>query len=545
MIELFSMDGITMRIKIKLNMNKGILLFIAIIVGVNSIYSQTNFYTGFEENIDKYYPQKSKEKAVYVMQLQLPQWTNGISGRALDLSENAVLRKPLVIDSLETPDYGMNDFSVQVWVKTIKGAVQGTPIIGNTKDEDPEGPGWKILTQENGAWGVWISDGKSEYRYLPTPGRQAINDGEWHQLAFSIDREKEEAWFFKDGKNVAIYNTPNLGSLNSNNRTVVGGTYEYWEYGSSGQWTAFNGYLDEVNVKSSYQNSTSIKEDFNRFKTLEEDDKLDSPLRTMVWNIWHGGRRYGKHVGVERVVQTIKQAQPDVVALIETYGSGEIIADALGYHFYLISSNLSIMSRFPINKTIKAFRPFNFGGAEINLGGGRRLTFLNTWLHYLPDYSKNVIEGAISAEDLINAEKETRQSEVESILKEIKPLHSKSGSNPVIMLGDFNSGSHLDWIESTKGIHNGYTIDWPVSLAMINAGFKDSFRELNINPLLDPGLTWTPRAATSSNEYGLRDRIDYIYYKGGLIPIESKVIDYHPLMFPSDHAAVITVFDVK
>ncbi|MCP4974622.1 MAG: hypothetical protein GY931_00545 [Maribacter sp.] len=517
----------------------------AIIVNVNSIYGQTDFYTGFEEDIDGYYPKMAKEDAVYVMQLQQSQWTEGISGRALDLSENAVLRKPLVIDSLETPDYEKFDFSVQVWVKTIKGAAQGTPIIGNTKDVDPKGPGWKLLTQENGGWGVWISDGKSQYTYLPTWPRQAINDGEWHQLAFSIDRKKEEIWFFKDGKNVAIYNTPSLGSLDSKNRTVLGGSDEYWEYGSSGQWTAFNGYLDEVSIKNSYQDSESIAKDFGRFKTLEKDDSLRSPLRTMVWNIWHGGRRYGKHVGVERVVQTIKDAQPDVVALIETYGSGEIIADALGYHFYLISSNLSIMSRFPIKETIKAFRPFNFGGATIDIGNGRQLTFLNTWLHYLPDYSKDVIEGTISADDLIEAEKETRHSEVLSILKEIKPLIEKSDNNPIIMLGDFNCGSHLDWVESTKSIHNGYTVEWPVSLAMTKAGFKDSFRELNINPLLDPGLTWTPRAATSSNKYGLRDRIDYIYYKGDLVPIESKVIDYHPLMFPSDHAAVLTVFEIK
>ena len=78
---------------------------------------------------------------------------------------------------------------------------------------------------------------------------------------------------------------------------------------------------------------------------------------------------------------------------------------------------------------------------------------------------------------------------------------------------------------------------------MNEAGCKDSFRELHMNPLLDPGLTWTPRAATSSTEYGLRDRIDYIYYRGNLKPIESKVIDYHPIMFPSDHAAVISVFN--
>ena len=89
-------------------------------------------------------------------------------------------------------------------------------------------------------------------------------------------------------------------------------------------------------------------------------------------------------------------------------------------------------------------------------------------------------------------------------------------------------------------------VEWPVSKAMADAGFKDSYRELHISALSDPGYTWTPRAATSSNLYGLRDRIDYIYYLGEkLRPINSEVIDYHPIMFPSDHAAVVTVFQIE
>ena len=362
-------------------------LLIVLFIGVQGINAQVNFKIDFEESTEHYYPSRAKEDAVYIMQLQRPQWVKGISGRALDLSENAVLRQPLVIDSLKTPNYEKESLTVQVWVKTIEGAQQGTPIIGNTIDDGADGPGWKMFTQENGAWGVWVSDGKNSFTYSPTWQRQAINDGKWHQLAFSIDRKKEEIWFYKDGKNVAIYNAPGLKSLNSKNRTVVGGSDEYYEYGSSGQWTAFNGYIDEVTIENSFQNSDKIKKDYMRFKSLEEDEMLLSPLRTMAWNIWHGGRRYGKNVGVERVVQTIKEAQPDVIALVETYGSGEIIADALGYHFYLISSNLSIMSRYPIKETIKAFRPFNFGGAKIDIGNGKQLTVLNTWLHYLPDYS--------------------------------------------------------------------------------------------------------------------------------------------------------------
>ncbi len=506
-------------------------------------YAQDDFYTGFDTNMEKYYPKTRNSESVYVTQQQRPQFVEGIKGKALDLSENAVLRMPMVIDSLSTPNYTKsNSLTVKVWVKTIKNAKQGTVIISNKEEGNFKTSGWMIYSQESGAWGVNISDGNNSYTYSPTAARQAINDGNWHQLAFSFNREKEEVWFYFDGKNVAIYNTPSLGGFKSKKRTVIGGTDQYWEYGSQGQWIAFNGFLDEVSISTNYKNNKIIKEDYERFKQIDSSEKPVTLMRTMVWNIWHGGRRYGKHVGVERVIETIVEAQPDVVGLIETYGSGEIIADALGYHFYLISSNLSIMSRFPIKETIKAFRPFNFGGLVLDLGNSKELMFLDTWLHYLPDYGDSIIEKKLPEDELIKEEKKTRHAEVKQILKEIEPI---TNDILVVMVGDFNVGSHLDWTDQTKSIHFNYTVNWPVSIAMEKAGFKDSYRELHINPLLDPGLTWTPRASTSSTKYGLRDRIDYIYYKGTLKPIESKVIDYHPIMFPSDHAAVITTFEFK
>ena len=518
---------------------------LTLLIGVFS-FSQNNFYTGFDSGLEKYYPKTSKADVVYVTQLQQPQFVEGLNGKALDLSENAVLRMPLAIDSLSTPNYDKNiGLTVKIWVKTIKDANQGTVIVGNKTEDDFKSAGWMIYSQPSGAWAVNISDGKSSYTYKPTAPRQVINDGNWHQLAFSVNREKEEVWFYLDGENVGIYNTPGLGSFKSKNRTVIGGTDQYYEYGSMGQWTAFNGVLDEVSIVTEYQDYKNIVADYTRFMQPKSQEKINSPLRVMTWNIWHGGRRYGKHVGVKRVIETIKNTQPDVIGLIETYGSGEIIADSLGYHFYLISSNLSIMSRFPIKKTIKAFRPFNFGGAVLDLGNNKEITILDTWLHYLPDYTGNVVKNEMTADELIKDEGKTRHAEVKQILKDIKPIVKNSEASPIIMFGDFNSGSHLDWIEQTKNIHHDYVIKWPVSVEMEKSGFVDSYRELHINPLLDAGLTWTPRAATSSAKYGLRDRIDYIYYKGGLNPIESKVIGYHPIMFPSDHAAVFTVFELE
>lgn len=521
------------------------LLYISLLIVENNLLAQDPIlYYDFEPSSSSLIkPSIPKEEAVYVVDLQESQYAEGIKGMALDLSDDAILRSPLKLKDVKVPDYNAStSFSIQVWVRTKRDATMGTPIAGNMSSEISGKQGWQIGTRENGAWSLYLSDGKTTYEYKPT-AKQRINDGRWHQIVISLDADKDEAWMFLDGKNLAIYNIESLKQVKSEFTTVIGGADEKWEYGSGGQWYAFNGYLDEVKIWSRTVTSAEVRESYSEFMKIIEPPILHgNQLKVLAWNIWHGGHRYGNAVGLQRVIDVIKDSNADVVGLIETYGSGEVIADSLGYYFYLVSSNLSIMSRYPIVETVKGFRSFNFGGAKLDLGNGQELLFLDTWLHYLPSVYKSIEDGK-SVEYIIAEEGKTRHDEVQQILKEIKPWLDKSGETPVVMSGDFNSGSHLDWIEDTKKIHYGYVVEWPVSKEMIHAGFKDSYRELHIDPLLDPGLTWTPRAATSSKKYGLRDRIDYIYYQGkSLRAIESKVVDYHPVMFPSDHAGVVTVF---
>ncbi|SNZ00992.1 LamG-like jellyroll fold domain-containing protein [Flagellimonas pacifica] len=499
---------------------------------------------GFNETIIQ------KEDAVYMVDLLQSQYAKGLTGRALDLSANAALRRPVKLKKEEIISFTEEtSFSIQIWVKTLPNALMGTPILGNKKANDLTTKGWQVYTRENGAWALILNDGKGEHHYRPTAQRQRVNDGEWHQVVFTVNREKQEIWMYFDGKNTAIYNTPGIGDFNTDLATVIGGSDEKWEYGSNGQWNAFNGFLDEVKIWDRTITPGEVHKEYTLFypTTFGNDESFEPQhLKVLSWNIWHGGHRYGEVVGLQRVIETIKSTNADIIGLVETYGSGEIIADSLGYYFYLISSNLSIMSRYPISETITAFKPFNFGGAKLKIGKEKELIFFDAWLHYLPDYGKGIIEENKTPKELIIDEGETRYAEIKEIIKEIKPYLKNTTNIPVIMAGDFNGGSHLDWNEETKAIHYNTVVEWPVSKLMVKSGFIDSYRELHLNPLLDPGFTWTPRAATSSTKYGLRDRIDYVYYQGKtLSAIESKVIDYHPIMFPSDHAGVITVFRVE
>jgi hypothetical protein len=65
---------------------------------------------------------------------------------------------------------------------------------------------------------------------------------------------------------------------------------------------------------------------------------------------------------------------------------------------------------------------------------------------------------------------------------------------PVIVGGDFNSGSHLDWTPAAATLPNymGRVVAWPAGIAMREAGFVDVFRFAHPDPIQDPGLIWSP-----------------------------------------------------
>ena len=126
---------------------------------------------------------------------------------------------------------------------------------------------------------------------------------------------KEEVWMYFDGINVAIYNIAGLKGLESPLSTVLGGSDEKWEYGSTGQWNAFNGYLDEIKIWDRPLSGEEVKNLYTKFRSFYEEVSQLPPadqIKVMAWNIWHGGHRYGQHVGVQRVVEVIKNSNADI-----------------------------------------------------------------------------------------------------------------------------------------------------------------------------------------------------------------------------------------
>ncbi len=290
----------------------------------------------------------------------------------------------------------------------------------------------------------------------------------------------------------------------------------------------------------------------------DKTDNTPHRLTVMAWNVWHEGhsRTYGQQA-CDATIGIIRQSGADVILMVETYGTSHQVADSLGYYHRLLSSNLCIYSRYPIVRTYTfadSISTFNFGGVEIDMDG-TPVRIFDTWIHYLPDERLAPIDQS-EAEILAWENSGTRDDETRTILSVLRPMIAQTDSIPMIIGGDFNSHSHLDWTEATKNLYNhgGAVVDWTVSRMMADAGFTDSFREVNPDPVKNIGTTWLTDA-DSLETPNRADRIDFIYYRGSTIrPVESECYDNRlgqpfdfmgrTFFYPSDHGFVLTTFEV-
>jgi endonuclease/exonuclease/phosphatase family metal-dependent hydrolase len=262
-------------------------------------------------------------------------------------------------------------------------------------------------------------------------------------------------------------------------------------------------------------------------------------FRVLTWNILHGGRADGEDVGPQRVIDIIRKSGADIVALQETYGSGAFLSKELQYAFHPRGSNVSLLSRYPVIEDISVYEEFNCVGALIQLPDGTRVAAYSVWLPYDNEIWEQGTRTPGDAEQIQGA---CRSSaiKINLIRAEIsKRLSNKRYANvPIILAGDFNSMSHLDYTQVARDQYHT-VIRGETSRSLVDHGWRDSYRENHPSIRRVNDRTWSPRHSKQE-----QDRIDFIYYKGNSIrATESKIIDSHPVKFPSDHAAVLSVFE--
>lgn len=308
-------------------------------------------------------------------------------------------------------------------------------------------------------------------------------------------------------------------------------------------------------------------------------------LTVMSWNTEHYAfwrRPVEQQTLIESNMFAVCRAvNPDILLIQETYGAFDRFRAALPNHPHarLLGACNSVYSRYPIVAVHDTYRepklygctngwnyakgetgPFTFGMVEIDIDG-RRVRACPVAMNWQP--CPVLLPDDLDAAGLLADEAGPqpngglpRPTAIRRILDSIRPMLNEAERIPVLIGGDFNSHSHLDWTKQTMYHfgHNGRIVDWPVSKTMLDEGFVDTYRMLHPDPMSCYGTSF-PRSYADKPESTCYARIDFIYFKGSsLKPVSSDLFGatYHEpfeyrgvkyTCFPSDHAFQITEFE--
>lgn len=278
-------------------------------------------------------------------------------------------------------------------------------------------------------------------------------------------------------------------------------------------------------------------------------------LSVLQFNVWQEGTVI--EGGFDAIADEIARLEPDFVMLSEVrnYNNTRFcdrITDALAqrgktYHSFY-SNDTGLLSRHEITDSAVVFPLNDDHGTVHRLNariGDREFAVYTAHLDYLNDtyYEVRGYDGnrwkkmeaplTDAAEILRRNALSRREAAVDSFLNDARK-QAQAGAM-VIIGGDFNEPSHLDWIEATRDSadHHGVVIDWPCTAALTAAGFKDAYRVVYPDPVTHPGYTYpsanparVPEKITWAPESDERDRIDYIIYlpAGGLEAYDAAIL---------------------
>ncbi len=251
------------------------------------------------------------------------------------------------------------------------------------------------------------------------------------------------------------------------------------------------------------------------------------PLDVFVYNVEYGGDE-----STDAVIESI---DADIVGVLESYNRLPEMAENTGYPYYNIS--LQILSKYPIHEPSGAQGRY----ALIEVAPGAVVALFNIHLDYIR-YGPRLLVNGVPVEEVIASENAIRTSALDVPLGLMEDLIANG--YPVLFTGDHNEPSSLDWTEAAAGTRPAIVepVSWPVSEAILEAGFRDTYREIHPDPVEEPGIT----------HQGAGDRIDYLYAAGPLETLDSKLVGeeggrdvdvgFEP--WTSDHRAVVSTFEV-
>ena len=280
-------------------------------------------------------------------------------------------------------------------------------------------------------------------------------------------------------------------------------------------------------------------------------------IKVMTLNIFYGGDEWNLDTGqwcndpagcpetLDHVAAEIEAAGADLVGLQEGTANECVLADLLGW---FCEPRLQLISRFPLIDPPGAKGVYAL--AEVTTG--RFVAIGNVHLPSDP-YGPYAVRDGAALTDVLELERTTRLPAIQREL-EVLPDLAADGV-PVFLTGDFNSPSHLDWTPAVDAVREEvrYPVVWPVSDALADAGFRDSYREVHPDPVAVPGFTWTPPGTLESVPDEVYDRIDWVLTQGPAETLSTALVgeaggpdvDVELDPYPTDHRGVVSTFRVE
>ncbi|RDA94071.1 hypothetical protein CP533_5293 [Ophiocordyceps camponoti-saundersi (nom. inval.)] len=283
----------------------------------------------------------------------------------------------------------------------------------------------------------------------------------------------------------------------------------------------------------------------------EKGSPLVDRIGVLSFNMWFGGTQVNDYH--RKQVKYLVDSNVDIVGLQESGGGHAIrLGQALGWDSWQ-GRDAGIISRYPMVEKFNATQAA--GSARIALDGdASQVIFWNAHLGYTPYGPYDFCFDKMTLDAVMQRENESgRTPQILEIMDRMKPQLANTDRLPVLLTGDMNAPSHLDWTNATSKQHCGVgAVPWPSSEEPIKGGLVDSYREIHKDPAADPGITWSPIYLTNDGRPEPMDRIDFVYHKGlDVVDSVHEVVgqprpepDHKDNEWTSDHAAVRTIFQV-
>lgn len=274
---------------------------------------------------------------------------------------------------------------------------------------------------------------------------------------------------------------------------------------------------------------------------------MSTELVLLQLNIEYGGTG----VDFDAVIAVIEASGAQVVALQEGCGNVPRVARALGWPFF--DNRTQVVSTLPLLDPPAA----TAGVVYVELEPGRVAALVNVHPASRGYGTRRLAKGEPLGRVLLR-ERKVRVGELQPSLDAAASI--MDAGVPVILLGDFNAPSHLDWTSASIGAlpHLTQSVPWPTSIATEAVGLVDAYRAVYPDPVARPGLTW-PADRPFVDGYNpaadghSADRIDFMYVSPDVAVASIKVVGEQASPFtdlavdpwPTDHRGLLASLQIS